>query len=181
MGCSGFRDMKDDSVRLRWYRRAGLLVPPGGGDVGDREEEDEREFSLCRKNSRGFRDRCDTSTAASAAFSMDSLLLKRSLISSSCSLCCCAHLSFSFVLSSACSLACSFLCSSIICSFSRILRSLSSASLLSCSILSRSHRLRSSCSLRRSSSFRSSSSLSACAQKESLLLRRISSAGFVFL
>lgn len=83
---------------------------PRGAGVPDAEPE----RSLCRKKSRGFWERWDTSTAAScghspgqhvspaptptptpaptltAAFSMDSLRRKRSRAASSCSRCCCS-------------------------------------------------------------------------------------------
>lgn len=76
--------MKAVSVRLRWYRLKGLPEREDPGLVGLCDDDDDES---CLKNSLGFMERWDTNSAASAAFSMDSLLLRRALMSSKCSLC----------------------------------------------------------------------------------------------
>lgn len=173
---SALEKMKAVSVRLRWYRLNGLPVREDPGLVGLCDVDDS-----CLKNSLGFMERWDTNTAASAAFSMDSLLLRRALMSSSCSICCCSHLNFSFLRNASSCSACFLLCSSIICSFSFIFLSLSSASFRSFKTLSLSSRRLSSAARLLSSSFLCSSSRSARAQKESLFISLISIAALVFL
>lgn len=73
---SALAKMKAVSVKLRWYRRNGLPEREDPGLVGLCDDDDDS----CLKNSLGFMERWDTSAAASAAFSMDSLLLSRALM-----------------------------------------------------------------------------------------------------
>lgn len=83
---SALEKMNAVSVRLRWYRLNGFPLREDPGLVGLCDDDDDS----CLKNSLGFMERWETNAAASAAFSIDSLLLRRALISSSCSFCCCS-------------------------------------------------------------------------------------------